>query len=280
MADERDRIALCFEPGEIGFEGLADSVKSIVTRLSERRFIELPQKAQDLVRPIEASPVDLVLPQELRDAMQEVIEEYKAEMELRIHRVPLRRKLLFHGPPGNGKTTAAGWLCRSVNMNGYAVSIPDVVESYLGNTSRNLQRLFEAVNVGVGLVLDEIDAIGTSRGVDDVSGSGREYNAIVCSLLSLMDRQERGVLIATTNRVDHLDPALRRRFDLELEFPPPTVSQSEQLCKTLCVYHGVPEEVHYGPSFDAITKAVRSSVRRQAIAAWRQNNASVQETGS
>jgi SpoVK/Ycf46/Vps4 family AAA+-type ATPase len=74
------------------------------------------------------------------------------------------------------------------------------------------------------------------------------------------------VIIGTTNRPDMLDPALLRRFDEQIFFPPPSLAQLNQLMQRLCEYYRVPE-IHVGDceNFDAATKKVRTEARRAVM---------------
>ena len=152
-------------------------------------------------------------------------------------------------------------------MPAYWVSLPSVVSGFLGATQANLDKLFPVLGDGVALVLDELDAIGQRRGIGDHSGSTREGNAIVNSLLSLMDRQSGGMLIATTNRVDVLDEALVRRFDLVLEFPRPSSADLRALADILGERFSVDAcDVESLSSFDEVTKAMHDRARARVLA--------------
>jgi len=97
----------------------------------------------------------------------------------------------------------------------YAVSLPRLISKFVGETGQNLGELFEAIKHDTVVVFDELDAIGSERGNVD-SSAGKEQNSSVNTMLTLLDRHEKGVLIATTNRPDMIDagaPASVRRAD-------------------------------------------------------------------
>ncbi|MFC4359895.1 AAA family ATPase [Halobium salinum] len=131
--------------------------------------------------------------------------------------------VLLHGPPGTGKTLIAKAVANEVDAHFISVSGPEIVSKYKGDSEERLRETFaEARNEAPTVVFfDEIDSIGGKR-----DEGGDMEDRIVGQLLSLMDGLEgRGevVVIGATNRVDDLDPALRRggRFDREIEIGVP-----------------------------------------------------------
>lgn len=131
--------------------------------------------------------------------------------------------VLLHGPPGTGKTLIAKAVANEVNASFITVSGPEIMSKYKGDSEENLRKVFERARDDAPSIIffDEIDSIASKRDDDsDVE------NRIVGQLLSLMDGLDaRGevVVIGATNRVDALDPALRRggRFDREIEIGVP-----------------------------------------------------------
>jgi transitional endoplasmic reticulum ATPase len=134
------------------------------------------------------------------------------------------RGIILYGPPGCGKTHLARALARDVSASFYFIDGPGLVGTMQGETEANLRRVFaEAAHHAPSIVfIDEIDAIAPHRGQ---SGSQSDVRAVT-TLLSLMDGLERVegvVVIATTNRLDAVDTAMRRpgRFDREIYVGPP-----------------------------------------------------------
>ncbi|MFB6302592.1 MAG: AAA family ATPase [Haloferacaceae archaeon] len=131
--------------------------------------------------------------------------------------------VLLYGPPGTGKTLIARAVANEVDATFVSVSGPEITSKYKGESEERLREVFaEAREAAPSIVFfDELDSIAAERGGDE----GME-NRIVGQLLSLMDGLEaRGdvVVVGATNRVDALDPALRRggRFDREVEIGAP-----------------------------------------------------------
>jgi len=163
---------------------------------------------------------DLVLPENVATAIQEVIEEqHRAEL-LRSHNLEPRHRLLFAGPPGNGKTSLAEALATELMVPLCVVRYETVVASYLGETSVRLQRLFDYVRTRRCLLFfDEFDTLGKERGDEHETG---EIKRVVSTLLLQIDRLPSHVVVVTaTNHPELLDRAVWRRFQVRLALPSP-----------------------------------------------------------
>ena len=132
--------------------------------------------------------------------------------------------VLLHGPPGTGKTLLAKAVANETNANFYTIGGPEIMSKYYGESEEKLRSVFEQAekNAPSIIFIDEIDSIAPKR--EEVSGEVERR--IVAQLLSLMDgMSSRGkvVVIGATNRVNAIDPALRRpgRFDREIEIGVP-----------------------------------------------------------
>ncbi|MEF8782932.1 MAG: CDC48 family AAA ATPase [Haloarculaceae archaeon] len=128
--------------------------------------------------------------------------------------------VLLHGPPGTGKTLMARAVANEIDAYFTDISGPEIMSKYYGESEEQLREVFEEAeeNAPAVVFIDEIDSIAPERG----ETSGDVERRVVAQLLSLMDGlEERGevIVIGATNRVDALDPALRRggRFDREIE---------------------------------------------------------------
>ncbi len=162
----------------------------------------------------------LVLPERQLSRLSRVVDEHKrAELLASAGLAPTRR-LLFHGPPGSGKTLAAQVIASALDYPLATVRFDGIVSSFLGETSANLARVFEYIEQRRMVVLfDEFDAIAKERG--DLAEHG-ELKRVVNALLQQMDAYTgASVIIAATNHESLLDSAIWRRFEMVVRFPLP-----------------------------------------------------------
>jgi len=132
--------------------------------------------------------------------------------------------VLLHGPPGTGKTLLAKAVANETSASFFSIAGPEIISKYYGESEQQLREIFEdAKEESPAIVfIDELDSIAPKR--EDVTGEVERR--VVAQLLTMMDGLEtRGqvVVIGATNRVDSVDPALRRpgRFDREIEIGVP-----------------------------------------------------------
>lgn len=163
---------------------------------------------------------DLVLPDEVRGALQELVEEQQRADLLRAHAIEPRHRILLVGPPGNGKTSLAEAIAGELSLPILVVRYDGIIGSYLGETAIRLARLMEFVRSRrCVLFFDEFDALGKERGDEHETG---EIKRVVSSLLLNVDAlPSYSVVIAATNHPELLDRAAWRRFQLRLELPLP-----------------------------------------------------------
>jgi transitional endoplasmic reticulum ATPase len=132
--------------------------------------------------------------------------------------------VILHGPPGTGKTLLAKAVANETNANFYTIGGPEIMSKFYGESEERLRNVFQEAqkNAPSIIFIDELDSIAPKR--EEVSGEVERR--IVAQLLSLMDGlKARGkvVVIGATNRINAIDPALRRpgRFDREIELGVP-----------------------------------------------------------
>ena len=195
----------------------------------------------DLAQRIEARATwsDLVLP----TAHKGVLREVCAHVRHRTHVYErwgfadksargLGLSALFTGPSGTGKTTAAEVIARETQLDLYRVDLSGVVSKYIGETERNLRRVFDAAEAsGAILLFDEADALFGKR--SEVKDSHDRYaNIEVSYLLQRMDSYP-GLAILTTNLKAILDPAFLRRLRFVLEFPYPDAAMRAEIWRNV-----------------------------------------------
>ena len=164
--------------------------------------------------------------------LDEELEQVREMIELPMRHPELFKRLgidppkgvLLHGPPGTGKTLIAKAVANEIDASFHTVSGPEIMSKYYGESEEQLREVFEEASEEAPAIIfmDELDSIAAKR----EEAGGDVERRVVAQLLSLMDGlEERGevVVIGATNRVDAIDPALRRggRFDREIEIGVP-----------------------------------------------------------
>jgi transitional endoplasmic reticulum ATPase len=144
------------------------------------------------------------------------------------------RGVIFFGAPGTGKTLLARSVANEIHARFFYINGPEIVGTYGGQTEENLRKIFgeASLNPPSIIFIDELDAIAPIRGTTTTLGDTRA----VTQLLALMDglnRAEGVMVIGTTNRIDSIDPALRRagRFDREVHFATPSAAAREEILR-------------------------------------------------
>lgn len=218
----------------------------------------------------EADLADVELTKTARDAVQEILKEHQHRSKLLAHDLRPRSRLFFFGPPGCGKTLTARALGTSLRVPTFVVRFDALVGAYLGQTSIRLREVFRFAEAQPSvIVIDEIDAVGRQRGRSADVG---EMDRVVISLMQQLELvQPATLLIAASNLVEHLDPALLRRFDLTLEFPQPSQAQlaafaeSEAKARGLKLGKPVRVELAKTKTFAEVEKLLESEHRRSLL---------------
>jgi transitional endoplasmic reticulum ATPase len=216
-------------------DGTVRVTGNTTVRVRERNDSEGEQSEPS---PTTAAPTDRPLPEQTSDVtcediggLDEELEQVREMIELPLSEPELFRKLgidapsgvLLYGPPGTGKTLIAKAVANEVDAHFEVIDGPEIVSKYKGESEERLRETFERAieNQPAVVFIDEIDSIASTR--DEEADM---ENRVVAQLLTLMDGLEsrgRVIVVGATNRVDALDPALRRggRFDREIEIGAP-----------------------------------------------------------
>lgn len=163
-------------------------------------------------------------PAEVGNHLELVLSERRAASKLIEAGLQPIKTAMFKGPPGVGKTMAARWLARELNLPLLTLDLASVMSSLLGKTGTNLKATIDyGSSFPCVLLLDEFDAVAKRR--DDDRDVG-ELKRLVTVLLQAFDQwPSSSLLVAATNHPELLDPAVWRRFDVQLEFSAPTVDE-------------------------------------------------------
>lgn len=183
--------------------------KETSTSLAEIYFPnDLPEKAP-------------IFDKDIQLAIQTIVNEWKKFDELLEINATPASSCLIYGAPGTGKTHLAKWIARQIGIPVVLARLEGLMSSYLGTTSRNIGNLFAFANrYKCILLLDEFDAIAKLR--NDPQEVGEVKRVVNTLLQSLDSRHEKGFTIGVTNHESLLDPAIWRRFDIQIEIPNPS----------------------------------------------------------
>lgn len=136
--------------------------------------------------------------------------------------------VLFHGPPGTGKTMAASVIASQLKLVLYRIDLSKVISKYIGETEKNLSGIFrEAHHANAILFFDEADALFGKR--SEVKDAHDRFANVEISYLLLQMENYDGITILATNLLQNLDDAFTRRINFIIELPFPEKSEREQL---------------------------------------------------
>ncbi|MGK7875664.1 MAG: ATP-binding protein [Xenococcaceae cyanobacterium] len=128
--------------------------------------------------------------------------------------------MLFSGPPGTGKTMAAEVIAQDLQLDLYKIDLSQIVSKYIGETEKNLDRIFTAAaSTNAILLFDEADALFGQR--SEVKDARDRYANIEVGYLLQKMEEYRGIAILTTNLQSNMDKAFIRRLRFIVMFPPP-----------------------------------------------------------
>lgn len=175
---------------------------------------------------------------EAKNELEEIVDFFKNPLKFVEAGAKIPKGVLLEGPPGTGKTLLARALAGEANVSFISISASEFVQMYVGLGASRVRDLFNNArkNSPCIIFIDEIDAIGRSRGSNMNSGGNEEREQTLNQILTNMDGFDKltnVVVIAATNRADILDKALTRsgRFDRKVTVGLPNIENREKILK-------------------------------------------------
>jgi AAA+ superfamily predicted ATPase len=215
--------------------------RPLVDCLWDECRIQSRARMNDLAQRIESSAGwdDLVLPEAQKSVLHEIVAHVRHRAKVydswgfsRTGNRGLGISALFAGTSGTGKTMAAEVLAQELHLDLYRIDLSSVVSKYIGETEKNLRRLFDAAEEGGAILFfDEADALFGKR--SEVKDSHDRYANIEVSYLLQRMECYRGLAILTTNFRSALDQAFLRRIRFVVQFPFPDAQQRKEIWRRI-----------------------------------------------
>jgi hypothetical protein len=219
---------------------------------------------------------DLVIADDIRDLISALVSRVRHAHQV-LEQWGFRRKIargtgvaaLFSGPPGTGKTMVAGLIARELDLELYQVDLSKVVSKWVGETEKNLARVFDAAEEGHGLLLfDEADALFGQR-TNDVKGANDRYANLEVNYLLQRVEAFGGITILTTNLETAIDTALKRRLASHIVFAAPEEDERARLWERQTTTGSAPiaDDVDHEELARLFPKMSGANIRNAAISA-------------
>jgi SpoVK/Ycf46/Vps4 family AAA+-type ATPase len=163
----------------------------------------------------------------------------------------LDARLIFYGPPGTGKTMTALSLSKSLKRKVLNFDCSKILSMYVGESEKNVRKIFDTykelakkTKSDPVLLLNEADQFLSSRTTGSGGGADKMHNQMQNIFLEQIEKFD-GILIATTNLLETIDPAFSRRFDYKIEFAKPNLKQRVSLWEKM-----LPKNAVFSSDFD------------------------------
>ncbi|MHA4846529.1 AAA family ATPase [Flavitalea antarctica] len=171
---------------------------------------------------------NLICDERVKRTLEFFVKEHHTADILRKFDLPIANKVLLYGPSGCGKTLASYVIAGELQKMMFVVNLGAIVSSKLGETSKNLAKVFRRASVEECIIfIDEFDSLGKVR---DYSQDHGEMKRVVNTILQLFDYlPQNSIVIAATNQMEMIDEALLRRFDTSITFELPSQGQIKEL---------------------------------------------------
>ncbi len=229
IAFRNEAMQIAKEFDDDGDYQLSEYIASLLS--SSNTFVPQMTEADTVfLQKIETSSETLVLPESIASDILGIVNAVNCNLDI--------NKFLFQGAPGTGKTESVKHLARLLDRRLYMVDFASIVDSRLGQTQKNINDLFNELNLfanpeNIIVLFDEIDALAMDRtNENDLREMGRATSAILKGFDGL---DSRIVLVATTNLFSKFDKALIRRFDMIINFDRYQISDLKEVAEKLFV---------------------------------------------
>lgn len=214
-----------------------------------------------------------ILDRSLREAVGRLVREHEHRHLLEEANLAPTSRVLLVGPPGSGKTMTARWMAGQLGLPLASVEPSAVLSSLLGESAKALAAAFRSADrQPCVLLLDELDVFGRRRSdVNDIAEAKRLVNTLLLELDRLSDRL---IVVGATNHPEALDPAVVRRFQLQMRFGLPSDVARAEIMRGVLERAGrmVSDEIlcalaaaTFGRSASEIVDVALASIRRSII---------------
>jgi len=219
------------------------------TLVKEQDIFELITPKTDIEDVVLNPKTKEILENILKHMDKKVLKRLK-EWGVRDKKSGLDARLIFYGPPGTGKTMTAYSLAKSLKRKVLSFDCSKILSMYVGESEKNVRRIFdtykelsEKTKSSPVLLLNEADQFLSSRTTGPGGGADKMHNQMQNIFLEQIEKFE-GVLIATTNLLESIDPAFSRRFNYKIEFAKPGFAQRKLLWEKM-----LPKNAPYADDF-------------------------------
>ncbi|HLY49342.1 MAG TPA: AAA family ATPase, partial [Solirubrobacteraceae bacterium] len=208
----------------------------VISVFSLMRF--MPRTRPQKIRPEASPPIgwsDIAGADEAKDELREVVDYLRDPRRFKELGAKVPKGILLHGPPGTGKTLLAKAVAHESGATFFSQSASSFVEMFVGVGSARIRRLFRAARKQAPAIvfIDELDAVGGHRGFDITGERDQTLNQLLVELDGFTSSKKDVVVIAASNLLEKLDPALLRpgRFDRQIFVSPPDVTGRERILR-------------------------------------------------
>ncbi|MDR1614105.1 MAG: ATP-binding protein [Campylobacteraceae bacterium] len=201
---------------------------------------------------------DVVMSSKIRDALESILKQADKVVVARLKewgikdkRKGIDAKIILYGPPGTGKTMTALSLAKSLKKQVLNFDCSKILSKYVGESEKNVRNIFDTyrelcykTKTEPLLLLNEADQFLSARSSESGASADKMHNQMQNIFLEQIERFD-GLLVATTNMLENIDPAFSRRFDYKIEFEKPNLKQRIKLWQ-----QALPESAAYEENFD------------------------------